>query len=129
MPASPPAASSASTASAASSAIRRPARPRSSGTSTTWCSGSAPDHVGLGIDYVYDLGLDEDPPGLDRAHWWPPEHGYGKDGPRLRIAAPEQFPEITAGLLGMGYAETDIRKILGQNMLAVAGRVWRPRAA
>ncbi len=87
------------------------------------------DHVGLGIDYVYDLGLDQDPPGLDRARWWPPEHGYGKEGPRLKIAAPEQFPEITEGLLGMGYAEADVRKILGQNMLAVAERVWRPRGS
>jgi membrane dipeptidase len=87
------------------------------------------DHVGLGLDYVYDLGLDEDPPGLDRAHWWPPEHGYGKDGPRIKIAAPEQFPEITEGLLRMGYAEADLRKILGENMLDLARRVWRPRAA
>jgi membrane dipeptidase len=87
------------------------------------------DHVGLGLDYVYDQGLDEDPPGLDRAHWWPPAHGYGKEGPRIKIAAPEQFPEISAGLLGMGYDEADVRKILGQNMLAVASRVWRPRRA
>ncbi len=70
------------------------------------------ERVGLGIDYVYDLGLNEDPPGLDRARWWPPEHGYGKAGPRIKIAAPEQFPEITAGLLGLGYAEADVRKIL-----------------
>ena len=55
------------------------------------------DHVGLGLDYVYDQGLDDDPPGLERARWWPPEHGYGKDGPRIKIAAPEQFPEITRG--------------------------------
>ena len=87
------------------------------------------DHVGLGLDYAYDQGLDEDPPGLDRALWWPPAHGYGKDGPRIRIAAPEQFPEITLGLLRLGYAEADVRKILGQNMLAIARRVWRPRGA
>ena len=87
------------------------------------------DHVGLGLDYVYDQGLDDDPPGLERARWWPPEHGYGKDGPKIKIAAPEQFPEITLGLLGMGYAEADVRAILGENMLGVARRVWRPRAA
>ena len=51
-----------------------------------------PERVGLGIDYEYDQGLDDAPPGLDRAHWWPPAHGYGKEGPRIRIAAPEQFP-------------------------------------
>jgi membrane dipeptidase len=87
------------------------------------------DHVGLGLDYVYDQGLDDDPPGLERAHWWPLEHGYGRDGPRIKIAAPEQFPEITLGLLGMGYPEPDVLKILGANMLGVARRVWRARAA
>lgn len=82
------------------------------------------ERVGLGIDYAYDLGLDEDPVGLDRAWWWPPEHGYGTAGPKIRIAAPEQFPEITEGLLRMGYGEADVRGILGQNMLGLAGRVW-----
>jgi membrane dipeptidase len=83
-------------------------------------------HVGLGIDYEYDLGLNDTPPGLDRAHWWPPAHGYGKKGARIRIAAPEQFPEITAGLLDLGYPEGDVRKILGANMLRLAKQVWRP---
>jgi membrane dipeptidase len=87
-----------------------------------------PEHVGLGIDYEYHQGVPDSPPGLDRAWWWPPEHGYGRAGPRMRIAAPEQFPEITAGLLGMGYPEADIRSILGLNMLRVAEQVWRPRA-
>ena len=87
------------------------------------------DSVGLGIDYEYDLGLDQDPPGYEPAYWFPPEHGYGKQGGKIRIAAPEQFPQITEGLLAMGYAEADVRKILGQNMLALARRVWRPAAA
>jgi membrane dipeptidase len=85
------------------------------------------DRVGLGIDYEYDQGLDSDPPALDRGHWWPPEHGYGVSGPRIKIAAPEQFPEITAGLLEMGYAEADLRKILGENMLRIAQQVWPRR--
>jgi membrane dipeptidase len=85
-------------------------------------------HVGLGIDYEYDQGLDDTPPGLDRAHWWPPAHGYGKEGPRIRIAAPEQFPQITAGLVDFGYPDADVRNILGKNMLRLARRVWRPRS-
>lgn len=85
------------------------------------------EHVGLGIDHAYDLGLDEDPEGLDRAYWWPPEHGYGAAGPKIRIAAPEQFPEITEGLLRLGYAEADMRRILGLNMLELAKRVWPER--
>jgi membrane dipeptidase len=88
-----------------------------------------PEHVGLGIDYEYAQGLDDRPPGLDRAHWWPPAHGYGPEGARIRIAAPEQFPEITAGLLELGYPEAAVRQILGANMLRVARQVWRPRAS
>jgi membrane dipeptidase len=88
-----------------------------------------PDHVGLGIDYEYQQGLDDGPPGLDRAYWWPPAHGYGPEGARIRIAAPEQFPEITTGLLDLGYHESDVRKILGANMLRLARQVWRPKPA
>jgi membrane dipeptidase len=84
-------------------------------------------HVGLGLDYEYSQGLDDTPPGLDRAQWWPPAHGYGPEGARIRIAAPEQFPEITAGLLDLGYPEADVRNILGANMLRLARQVWRPR--
>jgi membrane dipeptidase len=85
-----------------------------------------PDHVGLGIDYEYHQGLDDWPAGAERTYWWPPAHGYGPDGPKMRIAAPEQVPEITAGLLNLGYAEPDIRNILGENMLRLARRVWQP---
>jgi membrane dipeptidase len=83
------------------------------------------DHVGLGLDYEYEQGLQDSPPGFDRAWWFPPEHGYG-DGAQRRNATPEQLPEITAGLLAMGYGEVATRKILGQNMLTLAQRVWRP---
>jgi membrane dipeptidase len=87
-----------------------------------------PEHVGIGLDYEYDQGLDDTPPSLERARWWPPAHGYGPEGPRIRIAAPEQLPGITAGLFDLGYAETAVRAILGANMLRVARQVWRPRS-
>lgn len=86
--------------------------------------------VGLGIDYSYPAGgLDDDPPGLDRNHWWPPSHGYGGGIGGIRIAAPEQLPEITEGLLARGYAEEAVRDMLGRNMLALARRVWGPGPA
>jgi membrane dipeptidase len=85
-----------------------------------------PAHVGLGMDYEYPQGLDDWPAGEDRAYWWPPAHGYGREGSKIRIAAPEQFPEITAGLLDLGYGGAAIRQILGLNMLGLARRVWTP---
>ncbi len=89
-----------------------------------------PEHVGLGIDYSYPAdGLDDDPPGLDRAYWWPPAEGYGRGITGIRIATPEQLPEITEGLLARGYAEEAVRAILGGNMLALARRVWKPTRA
>lgn len=84
-----------------------------------------PARVGLGVDYSHPAGgLDDDPPGLDRAYWWPPEHGYGGGITGIKIATPEQLPEITDGLLRRGYAETDVRAVLGLNMLELARRVW-----
>ncbi len=83
-----------------------------------------PGHVGLGIDYSYPAnGLDDDPPGLDKDYWWPPAHGY-VGGLNIKIAAPEQLPEIVRGMEGLGYDRAAIAAILGGNMLAVARRVW-----
>lgn len=86
-----------------------------------------PEHVGLGLDCTYPAnGLDEYPDGVDRSYWWP---YYGQGPAGLRIAAPEQLPEITQGLVGLGYPEPAIRRILGESMLEVARRVWKPAAA
>jgi membrane dipeptidase len=81
-----------------------------------------PEHVGLGIDSVYHQGLEDLPRDCDRAFWWP---GYA-NGPRVTIAPPERLPEITEGLVRMAYSEDAIRRILGQNMLDLARKVWRP---
>jgi membrane dipeptidase len=87
-----------------------------------------PERIGLGIDYCYPAnGLDEHPPGLDRGYWWPAAHGYGSGITGIKIAAPEQFPEITAGLAARGYGEPAIRGMLGGNMLELARKVWQPR--
>ena len=83
-----------------------------------------PAHVGLGIDYSYPAGgLDDDPPGLDKDYWWPPAHGY-MGGLNIKIASPEQLPEIVEGMLGLGYDDRAMAGILGRNMLEVARRVW-----
>ena len=79
------------------------------------------DHVGIGLDYT--------PQSLDGladmdSRFWPPSEGYGRGGP-MRLAEPCQLPEITEMLLARGWAEADIRKLLGENFLRVARAVWK----
>lgn len=83
------------------------------------------NHVGIGLDYSYKQNVDDSPPNLDKNYWWPRAHGY-TDGANVRVATPEQLPQITVGLFALGYKEADIAKILGGNMLALAKKVWRP---
>ncbi len=79
-----------------------------------------PAHVGLGLDYVYDIATfnafvarmpDKYPPG----------GGY-TDMAQLEL---EEVPGITEELLRRGYAEKDVRGILGENWLRVCGEVWK----
>ncbi len=80
-----------------------------------------PAHVGLGIDYVFDQG-ELDALVRERPDQFPPEHGYAAG---IRMVVPEQMPEITEALLRRGYAEADIRAILGGNFLRIAEQAWR----
>ena len=79
-----------------------------------------PDHVGLGLDYVFDKQelndfLKNNP------DVFPPE-SYSQG---IRMVRVEQTPEIVESMLRRGYAEFDVRKILGENHLRVARQVWR----
>ena len=65
------------------------------------------DHVGLGADFdVYQSHL-----GLPAERWL-------KD-----LEEVDRWPNVTAGLLGRGYSETDVRKIMGENLLRVFAEV------
>jgi membrane dipeptidase len=79
-----------------------------------------PEHVGLGLDYVFDtIELDEYLEAhLDR---FPPDAGYANG---IDFFAPEQLPELTAALIAAGYSDYDVRAILGENFLRVAQAVW-----
>lgn len=79
------------------------------------------DHVGLGLDYVFDQS-DLDASLAAHPHIWPEEWDYK---PGIKFVAPEQLPELTEILLKRQYREDDIRKILGGNLLRVAEAVWR----
>lgn len=80
-----------------------------------------PDHVSIALDFVFDMReLEEE---LEKMrHTFPPELGYDLG---VRFVAPEQLEEIVATLLGWGYADEDLRKILGGNLLRLARTVWK----
>jgi membrane dipeptidase len=80
-----------------------------------------PEHVGLGLDYVFD------PAELDeylraRPDIFPPEKGYRAG---IAMVEPERIPLIADALLQRGYESSDVQGILGHNNLRVARAVWR----
>jgi membrane dipeptidase len=80
-----------------------------------------PEHVGLGIDYCFDLeGMTQML--LARRATWPAGFGYTAEIKTMDI---EQIPQITERLLKLGYSEKNIRGILGENLLRVARKVWK----
>lgn len=79
-----------------------------------------PEHVGLGLDYVFDrtelveyvrLNPMLFPPGIDAA--------------RFKMVEPEALGAIAEGLARDNLTDTQIRGILGENWLRIAQQVWR----
>ncbi|WP_181449434.1 dipeptidase [Azospirillum thermophilum] len=85
-----------------------------------------PDHVGLGLDYVYQVGVDPLPAGIDPAYWWPPEAGYGGE---WTGSPPETADALAEALATRGYSHVAVSKILGGNFLNVARRNWKAGGA
>jgi membrane dipeptidase len=89
------------------------------------------DSVGLGIDYyIGQAGVASDEAALHtynqkvQAGVWgsaypPPPHRYPSG-----IETPRTLPHLTERLLERGYAEADVRKILGANWLRLMRSVW-----
>lgn len=82
-----------------------------------------PEHVGLGLDYIFDAGeLDEV---LAKSpDMFPAELGY-RPGMAMPMAAPEALPDIVLGLMRLGYPAEAITAILGGNLLRLAERIWK----
>jgi membrane dipeptidase len=78
-----------------------------------------PEHVGLGLDYVFDA-VELDAHIRSRPDIFPPEKGSG-----IKMIEPERIPQIAEALLARGYAEAHVQGILGHNNLRVARQVWR----
>lgn len=80
-----------------------------------------PQHVGLGLDYVFDVAELEE--------YLQKNPSLFPVIPKQRASyvqvEPERFPLIAEGLLKMGYSDSDVQDILGNNNLRVARQVWR----
>ncbi|UCD80801.1 MAG: membrane dipeptidase, partial [Desulfobacterales bacterium] len=83
------------------------------------------DHVAIGTDFT------EHQP---RAFFDWILTGKSKKGPALEVPYPiknpqgiqcaADFPNLTAALVRQGYAESDIKKIMGENILRLFKEVW-----
>lgn len=80
-----------------------------------------PQHVGLGLDYVFDAE-ELDKHIRSRPDIFPPHKGYGAG---IAMIEPERIPLIAEALLKRGYKEAHVQGILGHNNLRVAKQVWR----
>lgn len=90
------------------------------------------DHVGIGIDYYLGQWPVEDDAAakaryddlVAAGHWkreeYPPPPYKFPHG----IETPETLPRLTEALIGRGFGEADIRKILGLNWMRVYREVW-----
>jgi membrane dipeptidase len=77
-------------------------------------------HVGIGLDYVYDQ-VDMDAQLAAARGTWPAGYGYE---PGIRYLEPEALPRVVDLLLGRGWSDDDLRRVLGGNFLRVAEQVW-----
>ena len=81
-----------------------------------------PSHVGIGLDFVYY------PDQMFAYFMANPEmypDSYSPNPDEWCYLIPEKLPNITEILISRGYSEEDIRGILGENYLRVAGKVWK----
>lgn len=53
---------------------------------------------------------------------FPQELGYDKG---IKMIEPERLPRIVEGLTAKGYGSASLTKILGGNLMRIAGEVWK----
>lgn len=79
-----------------------------------------PRHVGIGFDFVWDLGKLNAWLGANSLMW-----PGGSSGGLDDFAEPEQTLGLTQMMLDHGYGEDDIKGILGGNWGRVCSQVWK----
>ena len=81
-----------------------------------------PEHVGIGLDFVKNVEGFWD--FVRKADFmWPPNPNQTRSF--SKFGQPEQVVELTQLMLDAGYAEANIRGILGKNFRRVAESVWK----
>ncbi len=85
-----------------------------------------PRHVGIGLDYVYDQADEELPAGADPSYWFPTEHGFDENFYKsLQFVPPEELGTLGDRLAALGYTDSDIGLIWGDNFHRIAKRCWK----
>jgi membrane dipeptidase len=87
-----------------------------------WVQLVGPRHVGIGLDSVSEPAVLAAFVHASAAKY-PAGQSYEVD--EIRVSKPEQLPELTERMLAAGYAEPDIRAVLGGNWLRLAREVWK----
>jgi len=80
------------------------------------------DHIGFGFDYSPQMDLDVGEILRSRPDFWPKGNQY--DTRNIGHAGPSQLPALTGMMLDAGFAEQEVRNILGENFRRVAEAVW-----
>ena len=80
-----------------------------------------PDHVGLGLDYVFDA-QELDDYIRNNPKLFPADAGYAGGA---RMVEPERIPMIVDHLLAAGWSDNDVKGLLGANNYRLAAAIWR----
>src|SRR5215207_2280712 len=101
------------------------------------------DHVGIGTDHVVEPGgypqSVRDRSAMTYNAYSPRNTartrayaevtaGMSRDDQLEGFAGMQDFPRVTQGLLERGYAEADVQKVIGGNLLRVFRQVWKDPA-
>ncbi len=83
------------------------------------------EHVGLSLDYVFDLAELDEFVKQNPANFWPGLEVTGA----LEMVAPESFGAIAEGLAHDNMTDNQIRSVMGGNWLRIAMQGWHPMEA